>query len=165
LPELRDHQGRPRRVRGVPRGPGPPLLHESHARPVAGRARLPALRGAVRRGDAPTGGTPAARPRPDASSATAERQSRAAAPRAGRRAVGTGPSRGVARYSRGGARGPCRGLGSARSLEGEVAETAPRGSRGSAARPRRRRASRTKPRRPGRPWAAACHARCSSCCS
>ena len=46
LPELRHHEGHARRVRGVPRGAGPLLLHEPHARPLAGCAHL--LRNAAR---------------------------------------------------------------------------------------------------------------------
>ena len=57
LPELRHDAGHARRVRGVPRGPGPLLLHEPHARPLAGRAHLPAMRRAVRRSRAPDLGT------------------------------------------------------------------------------------------------------------
>ena len=48
LPELRDHKSGSRRMRGLPRGAGPLLLHEPHARALAGLADVPAMRGAVR---------------------------------------------------------------------------------------------------------------------
>ena len=53
LSELRDHKGRARRVRSVPRGPGPLLLHESQPGSLARWADMfpmwSAVRGTARR--------------------------------------------------------------------------------------------------------------------